>query len=81
MCVRRPPVVLGMKRMFSRPTLTPGPDRIGARKSASMMTRAVSYASIFGAVIDDQLGDEVRITVIAAGIDGYEHDRDTELNL
>ena len=27
---------------------------------------------IFGAVIDDALGDEVRITVIAAGFDRYE---------
>ena len=25
---------------------------------------------IFGAVIDDTLGDEVRVTVIAAGFDG-----------
>jgi cell division protein FtsZ len=30
---------------------------------------------IFGAVLDDQLADEVRITIIAAGIDGYEDDR------
>src|SRR2546426_3917623 len=30
---------------------------------------------IFGAVIDDQLGDEVRITVIAAGFDRYEGER------
>jgi cell division protein FtsZ len=30
---------------------------------------------IFGAVIDDQLGDDVRITVIAAGIDRHEDDR------
>jgi cell division protein FtsZ len=27
---------------------------------------------IFGAVIDDSLGDEVRLTVIAAGFDRYE---------
>ena len=27
---------------------------------------------IFGAVIDDTLGDEVRVTVIAAGFDGGE---------
>jgi cell division protein FtsZ len=31
---------------------------------------------IFGAVIDDQLGADVRITVIAAGIDRYESERD-----
>ncbi|HEY7137163.1 MAG TPA: cell division protein FtsZ [Acidimicrobiia bacterium] len=30
---------------------------------------------IFGAVIDDALGDEVRITVIAAGFDRYEGER------
>ena len=30
---------------------------------------------IFGAVIDDTLGDEVRVTVIAAGFDGGEPDR------
>ena len=31
---------------------------------------------IFGAVIDDALGDEVRLTVIAAGFDRYEGERD-----
>jgi cell division protein FtsZ len=30
---------------------------------------------IFGAVIDDSLGDEVRITVIAAGFDRYDGER------
>jgi hypothetical protein len=30
---------------------------------------------IFGAVLDDQLADEVRITVIAAGIDRYEDEQ------
>src|SRR5581483_11810442 len=30
---------------------------------------------IFGAVIDDALGEEVRITVIAAGFDRYEGER------
>ena len=30
---------------------------------------------IFGAVIDDALGDEVRITVIAAGFDRFEGER------
>jgi cell division protein FtsZ len=30
---------------------------------------------IFGAVIDDALGDEVRVTVIAAGFDGATHRR------
>jgi cell division protein FtsZ len=30
---------------------------------------------IFGAVIDDDMGDEVRVTVIAAGFDRWEDDR------
>jgi cell division protein FtsZ len=30
---------------------------------------------IFGAVIDDSLGDEVRITVIAAGFDRYDGEK------
>ena len=29
---------------------------------------------IFGAVIDDEMGDEVRVTVIAAGFDRWESD-------
>jgi cell division protein FtsZ len=33
---------------------------------------------IFGAVIDDTLGDEVRVTVIAAGFDGGEPTRTKE---
>jgi cell division protein FtsZ len=33
---------------------------------------------IFGAVIDDALGDEVRITVIAAGFDRFEGERRPE---
>jgi cell division protein FtsZ len=33
---------------------------------------------IFGAVIDDTLGDEVRVTVIAAGFDGGEPTRTTQ---
>jgi cell division protein FtsZ len=35
---------------------------------------------IFGATIDDALGDEVRVTVIAAGFDGGEPKRRTESN-
>ena len=31
---------------------------------------------IFGAVIDDEMGDEVRVTVIAAGFDRWDGDRD-----
>ena len=45
MCVCGPPVVLGMKRIVSRPAFRPGPDRIGARNRPSTSTRAVSYAS------------------------------------
>src|SRR5207302_4566836 len=29
---------------------------------------------IFGTVIDDEMGDEVRVTVIAAGFDRFDHD-------
>ena len=36
---------------------------------------------IFGAVIDDALGDEARITVIAAGFDRYEGERRSETPL
>src|SRR3546814_2347763 len=34
---------------------------------------------IFGAVIDDALGDEVRVTVIAAGFDGRSEEHTSEL--
>ena len=44
MCVRGPPVVLGMNRILSSPSLSPGPKSEGARKSPSASTRAVSYA-------------------------------------
>src|SRR5256885_16909394 len=33
---------------------------------------------IFGAVIDDEMGDEVRVTVIAAGFDRWESGRDAD---
>jgi cell division protein FtsZ len=33
---------------------------------------------IFGAVIDDEMGDEVRVTVIAAGFDRWEAGRGSE---
>jgi len=36
------------------------------------MQRTRDANIIFGAVIDDTLGDEVRVTVIAAGFDGGE---------
>ena len=42
MCVRGPPVVLGMNRIDSSPAFSPGPERIGARNSPSTSTRAVS---------------------------------------
>src|SRR5690606_19737335 len=32
---------------------------------------------IFGAVIDDEMGDEIRVTVIAAGFDRWDDNRDT----
>jgi cell division protein FtsZ len=41
-------------------------------ESASMVADAAHAEAniIFGAIIDDALGDEVRVTVIAAGFDG-----------
>ena len=33
---------------------------------------------IFGAVIDDEMGDEVRVTVIAAGFDRWDDDRNSD---
>ena len=39
------------------------------RPPSSSPTAAVDANIIFGAVIDDALGDEVRVTVIAAGLD------------
>ncbi|HXP54705.1 MAG TPA: cell division protein FtsZ, partial [Streptosporangiaceae bacterium] len=41
---------------------------------------AVDANIIFGAVIDDALGDEVRVTVIAAGFDDNQMNRTTPLN-
>jgi cell division protein FtsZ len=45
---------------------------------AAEVIHGVSHADaniIFGAVIDDELGDEVRVTVIAAGFDRWDDDR------
>ena len=46
-------------------------------EAASLVSEAVHPDAkiIFGAVIDDALGDEVRVTVIAAGFDGGEPQR------
>ena len=44
-------------------------SRSTRRRSWSPTRRAVDANIIFGAVIDDALGDEVRVTVIAAGFD------------
>lgn len=46
-------------------------------EAASLVSEAVHPEAkiIFGAVIDDALGDEVRVTVIAAGFDGGEPQR------
>ena len=54
-----------------------GPSDLGlfeVNEAAEIVAKAAHPDAniIFGAVIDDSLGDEVRITVIAAGFDRYE---------
>jgi cell division protein FtsZ len=65
-----------------------GPSDLGlfeVNEAAEIISQAAHPDAniIFGAVIDDALGDEVRITVIAAGFDRYEGERraDTPLGL
>ena len=57
-----------------------GPSDLGlfeVNEAAEIVAKAAHPDAniIFGAVIDDSLGDEVRITVIAAGFDRYEGER------
>ena len=57
-----------------------GPSDLGlfeVNEAAEIVAKAAHADAniIFGAVIDDGLGDEVRITVIAAGFDRYEGER------
>ncbi len=57
-----------------------GPSDLGLFEvnEAAEMVKETAHPDaniIFGAVIDDALGDEVRITVIAAGFDRYEGER------
>ncbi len=57
-----------------------GPSDLGlfeVNEAAEIITQAAHPDAniIFGAVIDDALGDEVRVTVIAAGFDRYEGER------
>src|SRR6184192_3115597 len=57
-----------------------GPSDLGlfeVNEAAEIVAKAAHPDSniIFGAVIDDSLGDEVRITVIAAGFDRYEGEK------
>ena len=57
-----------------------GPSDLGlfeVNEAAEIVAKAAHPDSniIFGAVIDDALGDEVRITVIAAGFDRFEGER------
>ena len=65
-----------------------GPSDLGlfeVNEAAQIISEAAHPDAniIFGAVIDDALGDEVRITVIAAGFDRYEgeHRPETPLGL
>ena len=50
-------------------------------EAASVITKAAHPDAnvIFGAVVDDTLGDEVRVTVIAAGFDRWGRTQDEEL--
>jgi len=57
-----------------------GPSDLGlfeVNEAAEIVSKAAHPDAniIFGAVIDDSLGDEVRITVIAAGFDRYEGEK------
>jgi cell division protein FtsZ len=57
-----------------------GPSDLGlfeVNEAAEIVTQAAHPDAniIFGAVIDDSLGDETRVTVIAAGFDRYEGER------
>ena len=45
MCVCGPPVALGMNRILSSPSFSPGPDEDRRAEQPSTSTRAVSYAS------------------------------------
>ena len=59
-----------------------GPSDLGlfeVNEAAEIIAQAAHPDAniIFGAVIDDALGDEVRLTVIAAGFDRFESDRAT----
>ena len=49
-------------------------------EAAEVITKAAHPDAniIFGAVIDDSLGDEVKVTVIAAGFDKWQHGADQE---
>ncbi|MCU1458964.1 MAG: cell division protein FtsZ [Actinomycetia bacterium] len=58
-----------------------GPSNLGlfeVNEAAEIIAAAAHPDAniIFGAVIDDTLGDEVRLTVIAAGFDRFEGERD-----
>jgi cell division protein FtsZ len=60
-----------------------GPSDLGlfeVNEAAEIIAQAAHPDAniIFGAVVDDSLGDEVRITVIAAGFDRFEGERRTE---
>jgi cell division protein FtsZ len=63
-----------------------GPSDLGlfeVNEAAEIIAQAAHPDAniIFGAVVDDALGDEVRITVIAAGFDRFEGERRTETPL
>jgi cell division protein FtsZ len=57
--------------------ITGGPDMtlLEANEAASLITEAAGQDAniIFGAVIDENLKDELRVTVIATGLDNHNH--------
>jgi cell division protein FtsZ len=63
-----------------------GPSDLGlfeVNEAAEIIAQAAHPDAniIFGAVVDDALGDEVRITVIAAGFDRFEGEKRPETTL
>ena len=75
---RRHPAARGLhRRRARRAAVDPGwiePRHLRDQRRRALVQEAVHPEAniIFGAVIDDTLGDEVRVTVIAAGFDGGE---------
>jgi cell division protein FtsZ len=63
-------------------TVTGGPDlsMTEVSEAAKVITSAADEEAkiIFGAVIDENMKDEIKITVVATGFDGHENSRKSE---